>query len=901
MDGNVPWFMTQDPPPNYVAGLGRGVQGFTTRSDIGPARNIDTPSGSILGKRDREEFEEDDPSNTGRGNNLEDEALFSSIPYDHDDEDADKVYELIDAKMDSRRKDRREANMRKELEKYRQLRPKIQHTFADLKQELKTVSEDEWMNIPEIGDKRKDKSKFDSFTPMPDSMIERAVQSNQYSNTAVDHHVAGIETQAGTHTTNLLDVGAAKKKRFSMKLQHKEESVTGGQTSINPKGYLTEMKTQSLGIHEADIADIKVARTLLKAGTRANSSNGAVWIAAARVEEHAGKLSQARKLMMKACENAPKFEDVWLEAARLHPTETSKAILSRAVKVLPNSVKIWMRAANLESEQEDKKKVFRRALEFIPNSEELWKAAIELEEPQDALILLGRAVECIPHCVELWLALAHLETYENAKKVLNKAAKSVPTDPAPWIEAAKLDEAKGNLEKPYTIIKHAIKALGKKNVNLSREAWLEEAENTEANGYPVTCQAIIQNTIGIGLEEADKKAKWMDDAEECAERGSIQTARAIYAHALSIFPKKKSIWLANAFLEKSHGTLESLQKLIKEAVENCPTCETLWLMSAKELWLSGDVDGARNILSQAFKKNPNNEQIWLAAVKLESENNQFTRALAILEKARTLAGTQRVWLKSAELERELGNYDEEKRLLIEAVKLFPSFDKLWMMLGQLHQRTDYQAANQVFKEGVKHTPNSVNLWICYSRCEETQSSARARSILERARSKNPNSPKLWIEAIEVEQRVDNLVMAEKLMAKALQDCPHSGLVWAKSISMEPRKKRVGKLLQALNECDSDPHVMMAAANIFWEDRKVDKARNWFDRAVKLDNDLGDAWAAFYKFELQFGDEEKQQDIINRCKEAEPRHGEIWCSVSKAVENAHKSVEEILKLVAEKIN
>jgi len=28
------------PPPGYVAGLGRGATGFTTRSDIGPARQV---------------------------------------------------------------------------------------------------------------------------------------------------------------------------------------------------------------------------------------------------------------------------------------------------------------------------------------------------------------------------------------------------------------------------------------------------------------------------------------------------------------------------------------------------------------------------------------------------------------------------------------------------------------------------------------------------------------------------------------------------------------------------------------------------------------------------------------------------------------------------------------------
>ena len=31
-------FLNQPAPENYVAGLGRGATGFTTRSDLGPAR-----------------------------------------------------------------------------------------------------------------------------------------------------------------------------------------------------------------------------------------------------------------------------------------------------------------------------------------------------------------------------------------------------------------------------------------------------------------------------------------------------------------------------------------------------------------------------------------------------------------------------------------------------------------------------------------------------------------------------------------------------------------------------------------------------------------------------------------------------------------------------------------------
>lgn len=46
----------------------------------------------------------------------------------------------------------------------------------------------------------------------------------------------------------------------------------------------------------------------------------------------------------------------------------------------------------------------------------------------------------------------------------------------------------------------------------------------------------------------------------------------------------------------------------------------------------------------------------------------------------------------------------------------------------------------------------------------------------------------------------------------------------------------------------------ALDRLFWSERKITKAREWFHRTVKIDSDLGDAWALFYKFELQHGTE-----------------------------------------------
>jgi hypothetical protein len=51
---------------------------------------------------------------------------------------------------------------------------------------------------------------------------------------------------------------------------------------------------------------------------KSNPKHAPGWIAAACVEEHAGRMVAARKLIKAGCERCPTNEDIWLESARLH-------------------------------------------------------------------------------------------------------------------------------------------------------------------------------------------------------------------------------------------------------------------------------------------------------------------------------------------------------------------------------------------------------------------------------------------------------------------------------------------------------------------------------------------------------------------------------------------------------
>ncbi|CAI5731601.1 unnamed protein product [Hyaloperonospora brassicae] len=933
---------TSGAPANYVPGLGRGAVGFTTRSDIGPARAPMTQDGTqdapflppagrgrgveIAGagpgagrgsgtagmggfgreKDENEDFGDYSETNYDEFSGYSSRGLFQDTPYDQDDKEADDTYEQVDERMDSRRKRRRELRQLEELKKARKEMPKISDQFADLKSSLQYMSDAEWDLIPEIGDyslKHKThtalQKRHEMFAPVPDSLLGTA--GARVSGTITPVH--GVDTPNGM-TSSMTGLAGARGAQLSHKLDKMSDSISG-QTVVDPKGYLTSLNSLKM-TSDAEIGDIKKARLLLRSVTMTNPKHGPGWIAAARLEEVAGKLVQARKIIAQGCESCSTQEDVWLEAARLQNPENAKTILAKAVRHLPKSVKIWLQAAQLENDDELKKLVMRRALEFIPNSVKLWKALIEMEDVDGARILLGRAVECVPQAVDLWLALARLETYENAKKTLNKARAVIPTEPSIWITAAKLEEAQGkNVDMIDRIIQLALKSLQKHQVVMNREMWLKEAEACEQAGAPLTCAAIVRVSLDVGVDHEDRKRTWMDDAENSINRGALVTAKAIYAAALKVFPGKKSIWLRAIALEKKiqEGTSsEPVEQLLQKAVTCCPNAEILWLMAAKEVWTNGSVENARLVLRQAFSANPNSEAIWLAAVKLEWENDEIDLARALLAKARAQAPSPHVWMKSVLLERECAeNRKIEEDLVLEGIKLYPDFPKLYMMAGQLYEAldpADYESAKKIYREGIQNCPRSIVLWTLSSRLEEKLNGVtKARSVLEMARLKNPKTDLLWLEAARLEARWNNPKGQEMLMAKALQECPESGVLLAESIDIAPRAQQKRASFTALKKKDNDSSVCLSVAKLFWQERKYSKARKWLERTVQLDSDFGDAWAHYYLFELKHGTTEAAEKVLNRAVISDPHHGEKWTCISKQTRNRRKKAKELVKLVS----
>ncbi|KAK4991883.1 U4/U6 x U5 tri-snRNP complex subunit Prp1 [Elasticomyces elasticus] len=928
-------FLSQPAPENYVAGLGRGATGFTTRSDLGPAREgpSEDQIKEALAKRAAalgnapptaygvKESKKDDDDDDDRFQDPEnDVGLFASGNYDREDDEADRIYQEVDERLDRRRKLRREAREKAEREEYERDNPKIQQQFADLKRALGSVSDEDWASIPEVGDltgknRRTKQNARQRFYAVPDSVLAGA-RDQQRLETSIS--ADGTQTQNGGSEsadgtmTNFADIGAARDRVLGLRLDQAAQgssgtATSGTSTNIDARGYLTSLTSTERKAAEIPVGDIKRARVLLESVIKTNPKHGPGWIAAARLEEFAGKIVTARTVIARGCENCPKSEDVWLESIRLNSEvpQNAKIIAANAIKNNDRSVRLWVEAMKLENLPQAKKRVLRQALDHVPQSVVIWKEAVNLEEnPADARLLLAKATEMIPLSVELWLALARLETPDIAQVVLNKARKAIPASHEIWVAAARLQEQMGATNMVEKVMERAVKALAKENAMLTREEWIAEAEKCEKEGAVVTCRAIICKTLGSGLDEDDdRKQIWMSDARNSIGRGMYETARVIYDYAIGVFVNRESIWLAAAELERNHGTRQALSDILEKATLACPQSEALWMQHAREKWQTGDVEGARRVLGTAFNRNPSNEAIWLAAVKLEADDGNYDRVRALLTKSRATANTDRVWVRSVAFERERDNVDEALDLVNQGLQIFPKAAKLWMQKGQIYERLGkLPQAREAYNTGTRACPQSVPLWLLASRIEERMGVlVKARSVLDRARLAVPKSPELWTESVRLERRAGNTAAAQQKMAQAMQEIPNSGLLWSEKIMhLEARTQRKPRSLEAVKRVDNDPVLFVTVARIFWSERRLDKAMNWFSKAVLLDPDQGDSWAWWYKFLLQHGTEEKRAEVVAKCVLSEPRHGEVWQTVFKAPENAGKPVEEVLKAVVAKL-
>lgn len=865
----LPSFLSQNPPPGYVPGIGRGATGFSTRGE--KSTSLKTP------KRFQVPTTNGDLDET-RTNTLELQ----------EEKEAEKIYSDLDARLSARNRSKKHEE---------RTNNSIPQQFADLKRSLATVTEDQWLTIPNAGDYTRKRKR---------ERLNEQLNRKTY---------AAPDTLLTPHV-NLSRLTEEREKMLERQLDANIFELNNSASLAEAQNYLNELEMSS-ELAKSD-EDLKKMRTVLQSYRNSDAKKPEGWIASARLEERARNLKTAKNLIEQGCLHCPRNEDVWLENIRLHATDAHhcKVLVAEGIRFNAQSLHLWLKAIDLENEVLNKHRVVRRALQELPLCEELWKRAVKYSsEKEEVVKILKKAVELIPQSIDLCTALIQLQDYTEARKTLEIAKKTMPLELRVCVLAAQLEESKGkdvSDEKLLKLLTNDIKVLQKNGRNLSLQALLDEAHILLAdNGSQRTARclahaALTKCTLDQNSSEIFRIVTNLPD--------TIIKIIA-FRFLLRSDPTKFSIWASlKATCEKTgkmHELYSTFEHILFDGDQDYHILKkhpVLALMFSKEIWKYGkDVAKSLDVLERTLKIVPHSLDVWLAQIKLLCVSAQYGAAEITFEKAlRTLeppnvSHLERLYYKYVDFLRFQQRDEEAIKVLKERCLIkFPECYKFYLQLGQIyHNMGRINDCRENYNTGTERLPNCVLLWVSLSRLEEIDSHrpTKARSVLDMALIKNPENEYLFLAKAQLEFRLGNSDQARFIIHQALQKHPRSSSLWAENIRLLPVKRanvRKTMFQDALKNTGNSCEILLEIGISFFKESQYEVALKWFDRACKKNPSYGDSWVWLARCNKKLNND--LTPIIEQVKENEPTHGRLWIKVSKNPKSQYQSSSQILNLL-----
>lgn len=873
-----PAFLDQEPPAGYIAGVGRGATGFSTRGGTTgkiPKRLQDTSTGG--------------PADLHKGllqDNLNEEEI-----------EAEQVFAAVDAKLSGRSK-------KNSSSKIESAEGHISQQFADLKRSLADVTEEEWLNIPEAGDitkRHKRERLHDQLNRKeyvaPDSLVQSNVNLTKLTEEREKLLVSQLDS-------NLLDRNRVDVAELAETRTYLNELEISARSNIAPN---MEQKE-----------DLQKMREILTSYRKVDPMRPEGWIASARLEEKAGKFNTAKSIIEEGCQKCPRNDDIWLENLRLNSADIPmcKSMIVEALRFNPESSSLWLKAVDLETETFNKCRVIRKALQVTPHSEELWKLIVlyENDKSESEKIVL-KAVEFVPQSIELWKSLIHIQNYTDAKKSLNKARKLLPTEFQIWILAAQLEErsnAQVTVERLVKILSKGVQDLKKHGVAIPPTEWLAKAQELQDMGdYPKAAESLVVTPLQDNGNEVVE--------EEMAEFIESMQDNYIKIIAFRVLISKKPMeykyWRCLRSTCEKSGRMAELYKTFETVLfdgkDNFAVVKknpVLSLMYSKELWKYGkDSTKALEIIEKTLQIVPEALDVWLAKIKILCFSSSFDRAeetfveaLKNFETSDT-ANLQRLYYKYVSFLRFEGQ-NSKALSFIEGIcqPKFPHCHIFQIQKGQiLRDIGELEKCREVLSVGTKKFTSCAILWILLAQVDEKDfgKPTKARSDLDLAVLKNPKQESLYLAKIALEKRQGNYDQARLIVAQALQKFPKSPKLWSENIRLLPSKKSSLKktmFQDALRNTNNSCQVLIEIGVSFYQDSQYATASKWFERATKSSKLYGDGWVWLTRCLEKLN---KNYDYCyEKVADHEPIYGEEWISISKNIQTQYSTPSEILGIL-----
>ena len=884
------------PPPGYIPGLGRGATGFSTRGDAsgtavvgGGDRATSIPSGRGRGHgrgrglglgrgespglvRDREWIQ---------GGGEEEEEY-------EDGEAAEKEWEQVETYLSGRRKGKRR---------------KVDTGFVSgpgdgrgraAAERPRVVSLEAWEAMPESRALTKqDKSKGARWHPAgperaaPDAILTRS------SDAPLQEVIGGArEDKGGADTAEALvsrlgveeddggglvwsgvDVG-----RTRGLLKARCEAMDGTDGEVSWLAWIGFEEVHSSP--ETREGVLKVAR---RASAQCRGS-GAVWLARARVEGRWRGVEGARQVLREATlgDGLSTFSGaVWWKLGELERSlgdaEGERACLRGMLERSPREGRAWVRLAELCEDREEARTVLETAVLDVccgGTSEACW---IKLAEVQDGFWgekggverVLERAEKALGRwSVELGVARAR----EASRRGVEEGAISV------WAE------------------RHGRGVVDGMTTEDGGRRWMEVARGEKDDKVKA---AIVKAAVrGLGEDED----AW-EEAVAAVDDAALR--RLVLRRACVAVPGSERMWVARLGAERESGTVEGVWAVHEEALRVCKAA-VVSLMAARHAWKAmGDIPRARQVLEEAWAsvEEEDEEEVSLALARLRGEDGDAGGGWRLVQERLSLArqggGTQagqgeddeRVWYKAASLGRDLGVAVAD--VVGEGLKRHPASWKLWCVAVQSAE--GIADARRLYADGLKACSSSGALWATAARAEVGLEGGggvdRARRLLEEGRKRCPGDAGVRLASAWLEADSGRDDAARAIVAKAQAEVPQAGdgvdgcgRLWGEAVCLARPRERRGVSREALRRhpgsSKGDAPVICAVGRALGAEGHRAKARAWLERAVRLDPDDGDAWAALLS--LVGPSSEEAADVEARCALADPRHGpHFWVPRAKA--------------------
>ncbi|CDO95530.1 unnamed protein product [Kluyveromyces dobzhanskii CBS 2104] len=883
----TPSFLRQSAPPGYVAGVGRGAVGFSTRGNKDDKRIPARLNGQARDTVHTSSTKSPNRYSSEVTTNLAEQQRISL-----EEEEEKKVYEGIGQRLKNRKGPNNSASSSSNTDEESS---KLPSKFVDLKRNLATLSDQDWLNIPDASDmtRRNKRSRIDE-------QLERKTFSAP--DTLFQPNV------------NLSKLTEEREKLLAVQIDKNFDSNKNQPT--DDAEYLNRMALDDNSLFSADYEEIRKNRSILAGYRKSHPRNADNWISSARIEERAKQFTRAKKLISEGCKLCPKHEAIWLESLRLHDAdrEYCKRIVTIALRLNSSSEKLWLKAVDLEQNASDKVKVTRKALLQMPLNSTFWRIAADLEHSvTEKIKILTKAVELAPNSSQLWLELIRLQPFESAKETLASTENYIKNDIKYWILKCEVEEKSDTNDEGTlsSIISEGIQHLQSQNGTPTLYEWFEEAVSVSSKGlYPQTAKAIITAAVSK-LYDDSKFSDFKTLYSRLVNDTVLQSS--LFSSVLIKYPTKYSVWkefstFAKRFSKESdlNHTFERIIFLSTGAVKAYPI---LVLMYAKNLWNWGSGSSeALKIIDRALTENPAYLGFWLAKLKILNRNNSVHEISQCFNESQEHLGEQCVQIVLFYV--KCLQYHSSLKLALSvidtALKRHKKTIKLHILKADVYQQLkDISSAKLVLSGATELFGEHPELCIAAAKLEiKTENWGKARSILSVALLKNPKSDILYEALIDMEWLVKDEKQVVYLVSQGLKCCSNSWRLWCQNIkTLRKKSMRKTTFQEALEATKEHPMVLTEIGKTFLNEFQFTKAHKWFTRATENNLKFGDPWVWLYICESRINSSDLQdrtQKILAQLNEEEPRYGKLWEPALESYLHASDPPTEILHAVVKKL-